>query len=155
MARAATEDQVQDTISEAEKAQLLAEANQGSGNREEPQNTTKLSDLEGVSFEDSPGIVSMDQGRPMPMTPQSGQPVSSGDVGEWGPYGDYHIVNTGFGEYGIEKGKILFFVVIPTFNRKTGVFEDRRFPRYRAENQSREDALAEFEAYQASRPVRG
>lgn len=138
---------VKNEISEAEKAQMLAEANM----RQEggpPPVTQKI----GPDMEPAPLMA--DGPVPPPITPSSGTQNGPGDPGEWGPYNGYEVINTGFGEYGLEKGKILFFELGQTFNAKIGSFIEVRLPRYRLPNQSREDAILEFNQREAARPVR-
>ena len=91
---------------------------------------------------------------PVPVTPASAQGAGNGDPGEWGPYDDYQIINTGFGEYGLEKGKILFFTIEQKFSAKAGNFITVRVPHYRLPAQTREDVFGEEARAQASRPIR-
>lgn len=151
---------VSETLTEAEKAQMLADANppaedvanlptpRAFGEDNQPQNTQRLGpDLAAAIAQP---VVDVSK----PMTPQSGGPGSALTDWEWGPYDDYNIVNTGFGEYAVEKGKILFFEIVPIFNQKAGQFVDTRQPRYRTEFQTKEEALAEYRSEMARRPVR-
>ena len=141
-------------LSDAEKAQMIAEANQRQANQvppgEAPLNTPRI----GPDMADaSPAPLLAGGNVAAPVSPSSGG-GENGDPGEWGPYNDYQIVNTGFGEYAVEKGKVLFFELAQQFQAKMGAFITVRLPRYRTPDQTREEALAEFVESQRKRPVR-
>lgn len=50
---------------------------------------------------------------------------------DYGPYPEYLIVTTQYGEYGLEAGDILFFEHVDKLNRETGKIEKVPVPRYR------------------------
>lgn len=51
-------------------------------------------------------------------------PTVSGGIRTWGPYADYTFVTTDWGEYGVPKGKVLFFEERMVWDNK----EKRRRP---------------------------
>jgi len=146
-------------LSEAEKAEALAlaQAKQGVADpepaapvpvREEPVNTVKIAP---ENFPDEVAITS----DPLPAAPPRPQTPTSGSIEEWGPYEDYQIINTGFGEFGLEKGKILFFEPGQVFNKRAGQFVAIRIPRYRLPDQTQEDAINQAVMAEDLHPVRG
>jgi hypothetical protein len=55
-------------------------------------------------------------------------PVQSPD--SWGPYADYTLVTTAWGEYGVPAGQIMTFEIRKVKNLKSGEIEDRPMPQY-------------------------
>lgn len=60
--------------------------------------------------------------------PKKVTPVQSPD--SWGPYADYTLVTTAWGEYAVPAGKILTFEIKKVKNLKSGEIEDRPMPQY-------------------------
>jgi len=60
-------------------------------------------------------------------------------VQEWGPYDDYVIVTTNYGQYGVPKGQVLHFEVGKEFSRREGVWKIVHLPRYRDANQEEKE----------------
>ncbi len=58
--------------------------------------------------------------------------VSSVANAEWGPYDDYVLVTTPYGQFGIPKGEILWFEETQTFSRRAGTMVTIHEPRYRS-----------------------
>lgn len=51
---------------------------------------------------------------------------------EWGPYDDYVLVTTPYGQFGVPKGEILWFEEAQTFSRRSGTMITIHEPRYRS-----------------------
>lgn len=65
------------------------------------------------------------------LAPTEVEVVNDGDTTRtWGPYSDYQFVQTSWGEYGVPKGKVLFFQVEEVWNNKEKRFESRPMPYY-------------------------
>lgn len=56
--------------------------------------------------------------------------LPDGTVRTWGPYSDYTFVTVAWGEYGVPKGKVLFFEWREVWNNKEKRFENRLMPFY-------------------------
>jgi hypothetical protein len=52
-------------------------------------------------------------------------------VQEWGPYDDYVIVTTNYGQFAVPKGEVMHFEVDREFSRREGVWKIVHLPRYR------------------------
>ncbi len=66
---------------------------------------------------------------PSPATPAT---PSSGNQEEWGPYDDYFLVTPPWGgQFGVEKGKILYFEEKEVFNRRENMMKTVKIPRQR------------------------
>ncbi len=49
---------------------------------------------------------------------------------DWGPYPDYVIVTTPYGDYGLPRSQILRFTFIQKLNKETSMLEDYPVPHY-------------------------
>lgn len=67
---------------------------------------------------------------PEPVNPPTFNPVTQG-VQEWGPYDDYVIVTTQYGQYAVPKGKVMHFAIDKQFSRREGVWKVVHLPIYR------------------------
>ena len=60
---------------------------------------------------------------------------------EWGPYPEYKIVPAPTGEFGVEAGKILYFVTEEVFSQREGRMISVQRPKYRLPDEPREDEV--------------
>jgi len=112
---------------------------------EEPVNTQRIGpDMEAAPELGKPGRVAH-----IPSNVPQGD-----ETREWGPYETYEIINTGFGEYAVEVGYVLFFEPQDIFNRKAGQFVRVNTPRHRLIAETQAEALARIHAELARQPVR-
>jgi len=56
-------------------------------------------------------------------------------VQEWGPYDNYTIITAPNGQFGVPKGKILYFQEVEQFSRREGRMLKIKVPRYRLPDQ--------------------
>lgn len=69
--------------------------------------------------------------------PKPVAPTRPGTLDEWGPYDDYKIVTTPTGQFGVPKGKILYFIDHQTFSRRENRMLVVKRPRYRKPDEER------------------
>jgi len=53
-------------------------------------------------------------------------------ISEWGPYDDYVLVTTPYGQFAVPKGEILHFEAVQTFSKRAGTMIEVHQPVYRS-----------------------
>jgi len=81
-----------------------------------------LPDVDVTTIEEPPAVQ---------LAPTEVENVTDGDMTRtWGPFNDYTFVSTSWGEYGVPKGKVLFFNVEDVWDNKEKRFDRRPMPYY-------------------------
>lgn len=80
-----------------------------------------------------------DQPIPVQDDPQPAAPTRAPNIEEWGPYNDYKIVPTQYGEFGLPKGEILYFVEQTNFSHRENRMVTRHVPQRRQPHEPRID----------------